>query len=72
MLSFIILPIILSFLFFSSQPIVFDNPVEGVKPNVLFLTAHPDDECMFFAPTIISLVEQGTKVVGLSLSNGKL
>ncbi|PIL23526.1 hypothetical protein GSI_14838 [Ganoderma sinense ZZ0214-1] len=25
--------------------------------NVLLLTAHPDDECMFFAPTIIALQE---------------
>ena len=23
--------------------------------NVLLLTAHPDDECMFFAPTILAL-----------------
>ncbi|RPD56023.1 LmbE-like protein, partial [Lentinus tigrinus ALCF2SS1-6] len=25
--------------------------------NVLLLTAHPDDECMFFAPTILALSE---------------
>lgn len=25
--------------------------------NVLLLTAHPDDECMFFAPTILALQE---------------
>lgn len=25
------------------------------KQAVLFVTAHPDDECMFFAPTIIAL-----------------
>ena len=23
--------------------------------RVLFVTAHPDDECMFFAPTILAL-----------------
>ena len=23
------------------------------RRNVLFLTAHPDDECMFFAPSIL-------------------
>ncbi|PVU99549.1 hypothetical protein BB559_000606 [Furculomyces boomerangus] len=29
---------------------------EDKKPNnVLFVTAHPDDECMFFAPTILAL-----------------
>ena len=27
--------------------------------QVLLLTAHPDDEVMFFAPTVLSLVEQG-------------
>ncbi|KAI0676516.1 LmbE-like protein [Trametes maxima] len=26
--------------------------------NVLLLTAHPDDECMFFAPTILALLGQ--------------
>ena len=25
--------------------------------NVMFLTAHPDDGCMFFAPTILALQE---------------
>ena len=25
--------------------------------NVLLLTAHPDDECMFFAPTVLALQE---------------
>lgn len=29
--------------------------VDGqVNTRILFLTAHPDDECMFFAPTILS------------------
>ena len=25
--------------------------------NILLLTAHPDDECMFFAPTLLALQE---------------
>ena len=25
--------------------------------NVLLLTAHPDDECMFFGPTVLALTE---------------
>ncbi|KAG7448740.1 LmbE-like protein [Guyanagaster necrorhizus] len=37
--------------------------------NFLFLTAHPDDECMFFAPTIISLLPH-VQVHVLSLSTG--
>ncbi|KAJ7621192.1 LmbE-like protein [Roridomyces roridus] len=30
-------------------------PSNGFTGNVLLLTAHPDDECMFFAPTILAL-----------------
>ncbi|KAK0237967.1 LmbE-like protein [Armillaria nabsnona] len=39
------------------------------KENVLLLTAHPDDECMFFAPTIISLLSF-VQIHVLSLSTG--
>ncbi len=39
------------------------------KENVLLLTAHPDDECMFFAPTIISLLPF-VQIHVLSLSTG--
>ena len=28
----------------------------GVDANILLLTAHPDDECMFFAPTLTALL----------------
>ncbi|KNZ75122.1 N-acetylglucosaminyl-phosphatidylinositol de-N-acetylase [Termitomyces sp. J132] len=38
--------------------------------NVLLLTAHPDDECMFFAPTIRALVRAQTPVFSLCLSVG--
>jgi N-acetylglucosaminylphosphatidylinositol deacetylase len=33
---------------------------KSYAPNsrVLFLTAHPDDECMFFAPTILALTSK--------------
>ena len=35
---------------------------EAAKPDsnarILFLTAHPDDECMFFAPTIMALTSK--------------
>jgi len=26
--------------------------------SVVFVTAHPDDECMFFGPTIVNLIHQ--------------
>jgi N-acetylglucosaminylphosphatidylinositol deacetylase len=34
--------------------------LDSDMPNarVLFLTAHPDDECMFFAPTIMALTSK--------------
>ncbi|KAE8230306.1 hypothetical protein CF326_g4695 [Tilletia indica] len=41
----------------------------GIK-NVLVLTAHPDDEVMFFAPAILHLVGSGAQVYGLCLSSG--
>jgi hypothetical protein len=46
---------------------------QGVdKPRkVLLLTAHPDDEVMFFAPTVMALVSAGWEVSGLCLSTGK-
>ena len=38
--------------------------------NVLFVTAHPDDECMFFAPTILSVLAEGHNVFVVCLSKG--
>ncbi|KAF5373319.1 hypothetical protein D9615_007426 [Tricholomella constricta] len=38
--------------------------------NILLLTAHPDDECMFFAPTLRALTRPDTHVFSLCLSAG--
>ncbi|KAK2828774.1 hypothetical protein Q5P01_019808 [Channa striata] len=38
--------------------------------RVLIVTAHPDDECMFFAPTIIRLLELNAQIHLLCLSEG--
>ncbi|XP_063541134.1 N-acetylglucosaminyl-phosphatidylinositol de-N-acetylase [Cydia strobilella] len=38
--------------------------------RVLIVVAHPDDECMFFGPTIFRLCEQDADVYLLCLSNG--
>ena len=38
--------------------------------NVLLLTAHPDDESMFFAPFVIRAQRYGAKVSILCLTNG--
>ncbi|CCL99213.1 uncharacterized protein FIBRA_01228 [Fibroporia radiculosa] len=41
-------------------------------PRILLLTAHPDDECMFFAPTLLSLhsLASDLEVFSLCLSVG--
>ncbi|KAG2059680.1 LmbE-like protein [Suillus hirtellus] len=41
-------------------------------PRVLLLTAHPDDECFFFAPTILALRRSSLspEIFSLCLSNG--
>lgn len=38
--------------------------------RVLLVTAHPDDEAMFFAPTLLTLFELGVPVKLLCLSTG--
>lgn len=38
--------------------------------SVLLVTAHPDDECMFFGPVISCLLDQGVPVHILCLSTG--
>ncbi|PRW58201.1 N-acetylglucosaminyl-phosphatidylinositol de-N-acetylase isoform C [Chlorella sorokiniana] len=42
----------------------------GLAECALLVTAHPDDEAMFWAPTILALVEQGLRVALLCLSTG--
>jgi len=43
---------------------------DGESKTALILTAHPDDEVMFFTPTILALLAAGWEVSGLCLSNG--
>ncbi|KAK9507516.1 hypothetical protein O3M35_007356 [Rhynocoris fuscipes] len=40
--------------------------------RVLFVIAHPDDECMFFGPTIVSLVKSKAQVYLVCLSVGDM
>ncbi|XP_068600288.1 N-acetylglucosaminyl-phosphatidylinositol de-N-acetylase [Brachionichthys hirsutus] len=44
--------------------------IKGADIRALIVTAHPDDECMFFAPTIIRLVDLNASVHLLCLSEG--
>lgn len=64
-----------------SAPIIPDTPfwrgpksgsLNNCPKHTLVLTAHPDDECMFFAPTIISLASRGCNISALCLSTGKI
>ncbi|XP_028937717.1 N-acetylglucosaminyl-phosphatidylinositol de-N-acetylase isoform X3 [Ornithorhynchus anatinus] len=43
---------------------------EGAGSRTLLLTAHPDDEAMFFAPTVLGLARQRRRVSLLCLSAG--
>ena len=51
--------------FLESAPIAPDE-----SPVFVFVFAHPDDESMFFLPTIRSLVDEGQKVWFLCLTTG--
>lgn len=46
----------------------------NLTPPFLFVTAHPDDECLFFTPSILSLVElHGSHSIHLlCISNGSV
>ncbi|XP_056909620.1 N-acetylglucosaminyl-phosphatidylinositol de-N-acetylase isoform X2 [Takifugu flavidus] len=46
------------------------SETKGAGIRALIVTAHPDDECMFFAPTIIQLVALNANVHLLCLSQG--
>jgi len=74
-LLIIILPILLLLLSLLSQLPLPQPDLRTLlgrnEPSVLILTAHPDDECMFFGPTLVALKAQGIKTSGLSLSQGE-
>ena len=38
--------------------------------DILLVTAHPDDECMFFTPSVRHFVSKGDRVDLLCLSTG--
>ncbi|WWC60609.1 uncharacterized protein I303_103183 [Kwoniella dejecticola CBS 10117] len=54
---------------FESFPLAESNALSDT-PKALIVTAHPDDEVMFFSPTIWSLNKAGWEVSGLCLSTG--
>ena len=42
------------------------------KKDVLILTAHPDDECMFFTPTILNMRNEGHRLYIACLTKGNM
>ena len=50
-------------------PSCFSCPIR-MAGCTLLVTAHPDDEAMFFSPTILHLIEQGLRVALLCVSTG--
>ncbi|XP_020079980.1 probable N-acetylglucosaminyl-phosphatidylinositol de-N-acetylase isoform X1 [Ananas comosus] len=54
----------------SSSRSVFLSNGSGKRRNVLLVVAHPDDESMFFAPTILFLVSKGHNLHILCMSLG--
>lgn len=56
----------------SLKHLLSSRETNGADVRALLVTAHPDDECMFFAPTIIRLVELNASVHLLCLSEGTL
>ena len=71
------LPIILALLWSARQSssVFLDRRPDAHSPEetprVLFLTAHPDDECLFFGPTLTSLLSSpNPDIYSLCLSVG--
>ena len=54
----------------STELIFADRPIADDTAAVLLVTAHPDDECMFFTPAILGLQAAGVAVHVLCLSTG--
>ncbi|XP_026657335.1 probable N-acetylglucosaminyl-phosphatidylinositol de-N-acetylase isoform X3 [Phoenix dactylifera] len=55
---------------FPSKPAFLPSSGSGKKRNVLLVVAHPDDESMFFAPTILFLTSEGHNLHILCMSTG--
>jgi N-acetylglucosaminylphosphatidylinositol deacetylase len=53
------------YIFQDPKPVTIDS-----DSRILLLTAHPDDECFFFAPTLLSLSAGTDKLYSLTVSNG--
>ena len=63
--------LLLSIILFNSNELFSTTELAIKSQNILLVTAHPDDEAMFFAPTILSLIrKQSIGLFHLCLSSG--
>ena len=65
----VILSSLLIYFYYRQLKLQEDKKYEFDKKTVLVITAHPDDECMFFSPSILNLQRSCTVHV-LCLSTG--
>ncbi|KAG8831921.1 N-acetylglucosaminyl-phosphatidylinositol de-N-acetylase [Serendipita sp. 399] len=47
-----------------------ERAIVSPDERFLLLTAHPDDECLFFGPTVVALSSQTEALFSLTVSNG--
>lgn len=71
----VIVPLLLQILLASiigKDPRLFPASLRRAK-NLLIVTAHPDDECLFFAPSILGVLEDNPQTTGglLVMSTGE-
>lgn len=70
-ITYIILCVILYIVINKRNGVMFESSIKKPK-RVLIVIAHPDDECMFFGPTIYKLTKnEDVQVYLLCLSTGK-
>mmetsp|Transcript_16041 Transcript_16041/g.20305 ORF Transcript_16041/g.20305 Transcript_16041/m.20305 type:complete len:304 (-) Transcript_16041:207-1118(-) len=63
-------PIALMYICFTRIAFVKLSQMSVKGKNILYVIAHPDDEAMFFQPSILEFLSQGNKLYLLCLSNG--
>ena len=73
-LSLALLPLLLLLLWLYTAHITHSRLPRLVSKRICLLIAHPDDEAMFFAPTVLVLTDPrlGNHVKILCLSSGEL
>lgn len=78
-LPLVIIPLLLAWLLSSPQSstsLLSSTQFQDTATKILLLTAHPDDEVLFFAPTILALTSQKsdesthTQIFAICLSTG--